>query len=81
VLSNFRAFVVNGFDLVLWKSRRIGPEETPYHENTKGGKHERRGGYIKQQVFFVLSNFRAFVIGFGVWGLQFDLNRELTADS
>jgi hypothetical protein len=23
------------------------PEETPYHENTKGGNHERRRGYIE----------------------------------
>jgi hypothetical protein len=31
-----------------------------HHENTKGGKHER----IIMIAFFVLSNFRAFVIGF-----------------
>jgi len=35
VLSKFRAFVVKGFDLLLWKSLGIKPKATPYHENTK----------------------------------------------
>jgi len=47
VLSKFRAFVVKGFDLLLWKSLGIKPKATPYHENTKGGKHERREGLFK----------------------------------
>jgi len=40
-------------------------EETPYHENTKGRKHERRGGYIEQQIVF-----RAFVVDFDKVFLQ-----------
>jgi len=49
VLSKFRSFVVNGFEVGFMLEE---PEETPYHENTKGGKHERRGGCIEIQVLF-----------------------------
>ncbi len=54
MLSKFRAFVVKAFDLLLWKSLGIKPKATPYHENTKGGKHERRGGYIERQALFLV---------------------------
>jgi len=32
-----------------------------HHENTKGRKHERRGGYLEKLVLF-----RAFVVGFSL---------------
>jgi hypothetical protein len=54
VLSKFRSFVVNGFEVGFMLEE---PEETPYHENTKGGKHERRRGYLN-----IIALFRAFQI-------------------
>jgi hypothetical protein len=44
-----------------WKDRRMGKEEdkiqeeTPYHENTKVRKHERKWVIKNHRPFFVLS--------------------------
>jgi hypothetical protein len=49
-------------NVTLGAKCQIDKKTTPkgHHENTKGGKHERK----ILLGFFVLSNFRAFVIGF-----------------
>ncbi len=39
-------------------------EETPYHENTKVRKQERRGGYLEQQVVFRAFQLSCFRDGF-----------------
>jgi len=39
-------------------------EEIPYHENTKVRKHERRGGYIEQQIVFRAFQLSCFRDGF-----------------
>jgi hypothetical protein len=46
--------------------RKQNTEEAPYHENTKGRRHERREGYIENQALFMFSKFRAFAVGFSL---------------